>query len=96
MQILEILAIANLIALVVLPLRKRIRSCLRRKITCIRIYCWLKHEEKRLGAEEPKENEYFVLCCKADKKFLKNITKEKEKKKFYRITVSPHNERTTE
>ena len=77
MQILEILAIANLIALVVLPLRKSIWSFLCRTITCIRIYCWLKHEEERLGAEEPKENEYFVLCCKADKKFLKNITDEK-------------------
>lgn len=75
MQRLEILAIANLIALVVLPLRKSIWSCLRRKITCIRIYDWLKSEKKEL--EDPKENEYFVLCCKADKEFLKNITKEK-------------------
>ena len=94
MQILEILAIANLIALVVLPLRKSIWSFLCRTITCIHIYDWLKSEKKEL--EDPKENEYFVLCCKADKEFLKNITKEKEKKKFYRITVSPHDERAQE
>lgn len=75
MQILEILAIANLIALVVLPLRKSIWSFLCRTITCIHIYHWLKSEKKEL--EDPKENEYFVLCCKADKEFLKNITKEK-------------------
>lgn len=93
MQRLEILAIVNLAVLIILPILKLICSVVRHMIPFIYIYCWLKHEEERLGAEDPKENEYFVLCCKADKKFLKNITKEK---KFYRITVSPHNEKTTE
>lgn len=92
MQILEILAIANLIALVVLPILKLICSVVRHMIPFIHIYRWLKYEEERLGAEDPKENEYFVLCCKASKKFLKNITKEH----FERITVTPHDERTTE
>lgn len=91
MQILEILAIANLIALIILLFKKPILSFFR-TIPFIYIYCWLKIEEKRLEAEPLQENEYFVLCFKASKKFLKNITK----KKFYRITVSPHDERTTE
>lgn len=91
MQILKILAIANLIALVVLPLRKDIWSFLCSTMTCIHIYDWLKSEEKRLETKAPQENEYFVLCCKADKEFLKTITKEH----FERITVTPHDEKTT-
>ena len=74
MQRLEILAIWNLIALVVLPILNPILSFLRSTMTCIHIYDWLKSEEKRLETKAPQENEYFVLCCKADKEFLKTIT----------------------
>ena len=72
MQRLENLAIANLAVLIILLILKLICFVVRRKISFIYIYRWLKSEEKRL--EDPKENECFVLCCKADKKFLKNIT----------------------
>ena len=92
MQRLEILAIWNLIALVVLPILNPILSFLRSTMTCIHIYDWLKSEEKRLETKAPQENEYFVLCCKADKEFLKTIKKEH----FERITVTPHDEKTTE
>lgn len=69
MQRLEILAIVNLAVfiavLIILPILKPICSVVRRKISFIYIYRWLKSEEKRL--EDPKENECFVLCFKADK-----------------------------
>jgi len=96
MQILKILAIANLAVfiavLIILPILKPICSVVCYMIPFIYIYRRLKYEEKRLETKAPQENEYFVLCCKADKEFLKTITKEH----FERITVTPHDEKTTE
>lgn len=92
MQRLEILAIANLIALMILLILKLICFFGGRKITRACIYLWLKSKKKRLKTKAPQENEYFVLCCKADKKFLKKITD----KNFSRITVTLHDERTQE
>ena len=78
MQILEISAIANLAVfiavLIILPILKPICSVVCYMIPFIYIYHRLKSEKKRLETKAPQENEYFVLCCKADKEFLKNIT----------------------
>ena len=69
MQRLEILAIVNLVVfiavLIILPILKPICSVVCHMIPFIYIYRWLKSEKKKL--EDPKENECFVLCCKADK-----------------------------
>ena len=96
MQRLEISAIVNLAVLIavliILPILKPICSVVCYMIPFIYIYRWLKSEKKRLETKAPQENEYFVLCCKADKEFLKTIKKEH----FERITVTPHDEKTTE